>query len=924
MEARLRAFYNFLTKRKVKKGEPFTHLVKKSQYEEWYPACYYIPEEDRDKFWEYYCELVYRGYSFTIAERPEIYGPLRIDVDFEATIDSGTHRQYTREMVSRLIQIFQKEIRRIVRPDEFEERMLWCIALEKKSPRIKEEVIVKDGFHLHFPHFICDAWTQDVYLRERVTNSMIQEGIWAGCNFKTPLTDIIDKNMFRKPWMMYGSMNYKDETSTPYMYLPQKHQGIVYDHELREIPTRELFQEEMIGRPQNAKYYLPALLSIRGYPEKTSLKERELEQVKEYRKRRKPIIRRNKGEVEIREDLRKIKDMQLLEMLSDDRRDRYDDWIRVGWALFNIGQGDDEALQMWKDFSITSSKYIEGCCEEEWSRMELRDSGYTMGSLRYWAKRDSPEKYQEVARYGISKLMKDCLYEAKPTEFDVAMVLCEMYRDRFKCVNAKKNIWYEFQGHRWKEVDGEIPLRRIIPRQLKQKFHELHIELSKKWRETESDLDELRIKRCLVIISELKKDPFQNKIISQCKVELYDGEFLRKMDENRNLIGCENGVLDLELGIFRPGEPGDYVTFTTGLFYQEFSEGSFEEKELQEYLLKVFPNPNLRRYFLDFMSSCLKGGNENKRFLVETGDGNNSKSVTVKFLELAFGEYAGKFPQDLLKRGRRNSSAAARPELAQVRGKRIMFCQEIGNDVDEVDVGVLKELTGNDSFFNRNLFEKGAKLVPQFTLLLQCNDPPKIPGHDKATWNRIRVLDYESTFVLPADLKEDPVPKTFREQLKARKFVADPCFEEKLPFLAPVLLWKLFNHYVKVYKTHGLREPDEVLLSTKAYQADNDIYQQYIQDRIQPIEDPLEAKKSYIRLAEMYTDFNEWYRENYPSYRREPIGKGKMKKELVKRLGTIKDSSKEIRGFGAKSRWWGYKFVVEDDEGFLGAIGKKK
>lgn len=924
MEARLRAFYNFLSERKVKKGEPFTHQVKEGRYKEWLPACYYISDEDRDEFWSRYCDLVQEGYSLTLAERPEIYGPLRVDIDFEAPIEIGLNRQYTQNTLSKLVSIFQREIKRIIDPEEFEERMLWCMVLEKESPRRKQEVIVKDGFHLHFPHFICDAWTQDIYLREKVTTSMVQEGIWAGFNFKTPLTSIIDRNMFRKAWMMYGSMNYKDSTSTPYMYHPRQRQGVIFDHNLRKITVKTLFEEEMIGRPKSAFYYLPELLSIRGYPARTSLKERELEQVKEYRKRRKPIIRRNKSEIEIQEDLKKIKDMRLLEMLNDDRRDTYDEWIRVGWALFNIGQGDDEALRMWDEFSLASSKYIKGCCEDEWSRMELRSSGYTMGSLKYWAKQDSPDEYKEVARCNIHKLMRDCLYEEKPKEFDVAMVLCEMVRDRFKCVNARKKIWYEFQGHRWEEIEGEIPLRKMIPRQLKQKFHELHTDLSKKWKDSESPLDEMRLERCRKIISSLKTVAFENKIIDQCKVELYDGEFLKKMDENRNLLGCENGVLDLELGIFRPGEPGDYITFTTGIFYQNYTEGAFEDRELQEYLLKVFPNPNLRQYFKDFMSSCLKGGNENKRFLVKTGSGNNSKSVTIKLAELTFGDYLGKFPQELLKRGRRNSSSSARPELAQVRGKRIMVCQEIGNDVDDMDVGVLKELTGNDSFFTRTLFEKGTKLCPMFTLILQCNDPPKIPGHDKATWNRIRVLDYESTFVLPSDLKENPVAESFQEQLKEKKFVADPSFEDKLPFLAPVLLWKLFNHYVKVYKTHGLREPEEVLLSTNAYQSDNDIYQQFIQDRIEPVEDDEEAKKAYIRLADMYSDFTEWYRENYPSYRREPIGKGKMKKELTKRLGSIEDPETQFRGFGAKSRWWGYKFVIEDDDGgFLGALGKK-
>ena len=46
------------------------------------------------------------------------------------------------------------------------------------------------------------------------------------------------------------------------------------------------------------------------------------------------------------------------------------------------------------------------------------------------------------------------------------------------------------------------------------------------------------------------------------------------------------------------------------------------------------------------------------------------------------------------------------------------------------------------------------------TVSHNCNDPPKVPGNDVQTWNRIRVLDFESKFVIPSMLKKFPVPSS--------------------------------------------------------------------------------------------------------------------------------------------------------------------
>ena len=140
------------------------------------------------------------------------------------------------------------------------------------------------------------------------------------------------------------------------------------------------------------------------------------------------------------------------------------------------------------------------------------------------------------------------------------------------------------------------------------------------------------------------------------------------------------------------------------------------------------------------------------------------------------------------------------------------------------------------------------------TVSHNCNDPPKVPGNDIQTWNRIRVLDFESKFVIPSMLKKFPVPSSRKEQLKMKRFHADTQFKKRLPELAPALLWKLFNRY-KDFKDKGLIEPKEVLMATDMYKSSNDIFIQFVNERIEKIDDTVEARKSFIRVQEIYSEF---------------------------------------------------------------------
>lgn len=939
---------NFLGEFKVKKDEPYTHTSKRKGKDDlWRNSSYYIEDKYMNKFMILYCNAIKKGYRPTITEKPGVYSHLRIDFDLVSPIEKGTDRDYDSDILRSIVSIYQNEIADIITDDVDCDLIMRAIVLEKPKPRI-ENGRVKDGFHIHFPFFVCDPWIIDDYLRPRVSQQMKENGIWDNTRYKSDVMNMIDDKMGRKPWMMYGSINYKNDHTLPYLYnnwskVPKEQRyGVCIDSVGDIVTMREIFQEEVESRNKfSVKYNLPKLLSLhtRTEPVKLikSIEKKQSSHTRIYKRKRKNVPKRRAVE-DILKDLKTIEEGCIMDMLSEERAANYNTWLEVGWILFDIGQGTDSFLELWVDFSRKCpDKFMEGECERLWDRFQLHNK--SIASLFMLAKTDSPEEYYDWLKSNIRYLMWLSINEPKPTHYDVSKVIAHMYKDRFVCADCKRNVWYEYRDHRWREMDDNIELKFVITENVTEEYAELRKEINQKNVDieyrldmSEKDSDDFfslkseyqknneKMKRCKFVIINLKDDSFQKKVINQCKINMKDPRFMVKINENRNLVGCENGVIDLELDIFRDGRPDDYITFSTGIYYQDYFPDDEEVVEFDEMIQKIYPNPNLLNYFLDFGGSCLKGGNDSKTFLIATGPSNGGKSAAFKILETALGSgidgYFGKFPKEIVIQGAKNSSASARPELSRVRGKRIMGVQEVTHG-QKIDEDFIKEATGNDSFFARGIYEKGSEINPQFTMWMQCNELPSFAGHDEAVWIRIKILDHESRFVLPKDLKKYPVPNTLKEQFRMKRFHADPDFNRKIPDYASVCLWKLFQHYKKCKQLGGVPEPSEVSYSTNRYKEDNDVFQRFIDEILEECPEP-EGEENSISVKECYANFEEWYKLNYPSYYRSrdgSIGQKTFKLRMRERLGDARRND----GFGynydgkcKNERFDGWRIYIED------------
>ena len=111
---------------------------------------------------------------------------------------------------------------------------------------------------------------------------------------------------------------------------------------------------------------------------------------------------------------------------------------------------------------------------------------------------------------------------------------------------------------------------------------------------------------------------------------------------------------------------------------------------------------------------------EIKGFYIWNGEGSNGKSVLIDLMNRIMGDYAGGLPVQMITK-KRGAAEAANPAMAQTKGKRLIVMSEpeIG---EEINTGLMKELTGGDRIKARHLFKECFEFIPHFKLLTMCNE----------------------------------------------------------------------------------------------------------------------------------------------------------------------------------------------------------
>lgn len=837
---------------------------------------------------------------------------------------------YTMDFVDRLTEIYQKVLADIL-DESTPTEDLACVLLTKPASIILKgsKAFLKHGFHLHFPLVFLPRGIQEHEVLERVRLELKRMNHDIPLPTGTKTEDLVDRSPYRgesSSWLLYGSR--KSDTMDPYLvdsiHTPQRKRiqdwrhyllRVIRGTDLESMETEigyrlfteatgeplelteenldkmlpRIFSTRIQGRSSRYERTLrPSLVPIRDILQTNTSKTFNAPGNKPMDHQQDTLLCMTSPDTS--EDATEKQVLELLSLMSSQRAVDRNDWIHVGWTLYNILDGSDRALEMWLDFSrLAGEKFDPDSCRYEWKTMKKK--GLTIGTLKYMAKQDNPHGYSMMmARY--TKDFMDKSTQLGGSHHDLSLALFQKYDNEFVCASVSDKLWYRFVSPCWIRDEEGVSLSRLITSELVPDYERIGKDLFAKQVNADAEESKMYAKKVELImrqIRNLKSAPFKSHVMKECREVFYDREFYQQLDQDAFLIAFHNGVYDLHSHTFREGRPSDRLSLKMPIHFRpDLTHDHPDVQLVHDFFLKIFPDASVREYFFNVTCDIFIGGNIQKIVQVWSGGGNNGKSVTQRLFEKMLGSYSIKLPTSLLV-GKRTQSSSACPELARAgHGVRLAMLQEPdGSDV--INVGILKELSGNDTFFARGLYKEGSEITPMFKLVLVCNEPPKVPNNDKAAWNRIRVIPFESTF-------SDQAPETLEEQLLQKHFPKDRYFETTtLPSMIEPFAWVLIEHLKRRPMVYP--EPDKVMLATSHYQRQNDVYGQYVDENILKLEDPVEARKAHLRLVEIYTHFKEWYRDSNPQG--SLPSKSEVKEYLIKAWGAPTSTA-------GSPRWTGY------------------
>ena len=322
------------------KGKPYTNTSmnpKKSLF---------IPDNEYDEFLRIYGIAITNGIHLHFTEKPLNPSPLRIDLDFRfpsinTEDNNAIKRYYTNENIDKIMMCYNKILCEYL--DINEEYNLGYL-MEKSNPSLQRNKI-KDGIHIVYPHIILTNNEQH-FIRKKALD--IANEMFANLPVTNTYEDIIDKLIIDvNSWQMYGSRKPDCEAYT-----------------VTKIYKKGIDQKKKISAQDHLEFI--KLFSMRNDKIDESIckiKDNIVKEIEEYTKHVLPSIdlkQKSKLQNNIfakslninknysTDDELILARKLVLECLSYNRAENYEEWINLGWVLRNI---DYRLLDTWIEFS---------------------------------------------------------------------------------------------------------------------------------------------------------------------------------------------------------------------------------------------------------------------------------------------------------------------------------------------------------------------------------------------------------------------------------------------------------------------------------------------------------------------------------------------------------------------------------------------
>ena len=441
-----------------------------------------------------------------------------------------------------------------------------------------------------------------------------------------------------------------------------------------------------------------------------------------------------------------------------------------------------------------------------------------------------------------SEFILDCL---NSNEEGDGRLFRELHNRRF-CFDHSAGRWFEWIGHYWAEDRIEQvteAMNRVVEvygkecKRQCQNAIEAEREKDTKRADQHQANERALLKRIRTLQTKRRlKDVLYFSACGRDSLGITGDQW----DQDPWVLGCVNGVVELQTGHFRPGRQEDWIRTVCPT---EFKGLDIPAPTWEGFLREIFnEDEELIDYVQRVLGYGITGLSNQLEFYIMWGKGRNGKGTLFEVLGHVLGRIVAEAQKEILLAQRfKRRSGDPTSDIMALRGRRIVYAAET-DEGRYFDVSQVKWLVGGDKLVGRNLYDRRqVEFSPTHTLFLHTNNKPHAPAEDYALWQRIRLIAFEMSFV------DDVRAENERKR--------DPNMAEKLKVEASGILAWLVRGCL-AWQHDGLNPPDTVRVATNEYQASEDIVGQFLEEKC-IIKDYAQTK-----AGELYGAYKDWCEEN--------------------------------------------------------------
>jgi len=459
--------------------------------------------------------------------------------------------------------------------------------------------------------------------------------------------------------------------------------------------------------------------------------------------------------------------MQMVEMLSEERATDYTTWRDVIFSLKNT-EFSERMLELCHDFSRKSAKYDSKSVEKKFYSRTSKDKKFTIKSLYYWAKLDSPEEYQTflLSRNYTKEDRDNWLYnELTDGQVSLANIYYKLYgRDLLLMYDEDRKVqntffMFNYETRLWDPTTKEILssdistklstmtrdlLKRFIDKSCDMDKNASDENVKKQRMELEHKIKELR--KLHLAIQDIKKGFSIACHVINCKQKgQYDNV---KMNKNPKYLSVLNGMVNLESGELIERTHEHYQSFHIPINYDQEADTKLMEKFIDNMFKPS--EKDVQKLMCSVIGYAISGVADEKCMPIIIGDGDNGKSELINILEEMLKGYFGKVEYDELSASNKNVN---NDSLYKARFARIIIIIETAKNATMNEKRV-KNMSGRDRPFVSGKFKAAEQMTDECTPFIVSNFKPEFTG-DRTIWNRILIIPLNMQFLDRASPKWD-------------------------------------------------------------------------------------------------------------------------------------------------------------------------